>query len=212
MPEPEVTASGRSDGPTGRNQRERVWDGPVRLFHWALAVCVITAWYLGYFRSFTTIGWHFYLGYAVAGLLMFRLVWGFIGSPSSRLSALIWPPRKVLAYAGAIGGRTPSNFPGHSPLGSLSVIAMLASLTVQVATGLCASDDALFSSGPLSEYFSSSTVITLTAVHHFNSRILLGLIILHILAIAYYLIWKRENLIVAMITGWKTVSREHDRT
>ncbi|MGI9408419.1 MAG: cytochrome b/b6 domain-containing protein [Hyphomicrobiaceae bacterium] len=187
--------------------RERIWDLPLRLFHWALAACVITGWYLGYFRTFATIGWHFWLGYTVCGLLAFRILWGLFGPRPARFSSLVWPPRATLTYAATMIGRTPSHFPGHSPLGSLSVIAMLIALVVQVLTGLCAEDDALFSTGPLAGYLSPSTIVTLTAIHHINARIILALVGLHLFAIVWYLVWKRENLITAMITGWKTVSR-----
>jgi cytochrome b len=84
---------------------------------------------------------------------------------------------------------------------------MLIALTTQVVTGLCAESDDLFVSGPFSAFLEGETVITLTGLHHINAKILLVLVCLHILAAIYYLIWKRENLVSAMITGWKWVRR-----
>lgn len=199
------------DGTSLELASERVWDMPVRLFHWALAICVGVSWYLGYFRSFDTIDWHFYLGYGIGALVVFRLIWGVVGPGTARLSSLFWSPRTIARYAATMTRRSPSGFRGHSPLGSLSVIALLVSLIVQVITGLCAEDDALFSSGPLAGYVSSETVLSLTSVHYYNSRILIGLIGLHVLAILFYLVWKRENLVVAMVTGRKDVAVDHDQ-
>jgi len=191
-------------------KRARVWDLPIRLFHWALALCVIVGWYLGYYRSFTTIGWHFYIGYAVGGLLLFRVIWGFIGPRPARFAALFWHPADVWRYARGLASRKPSGAAGHSPIGSVSVLAMLVVLAVQVVTGLCAEDDALFSSGPLAGYLSPSTIVTMTAIHYYNSKLVLALVGLHVLAIAWYLFWKRENLVVAMISGWKCVRSDED--
>ena len=91
------------------------------------------------------------------------------------------------------------------------MLAMLLSLAVQVTTGLFAEDDGLFASGPLAEYVSSSTILQMNAIHHYNSRILLALIGLHVFAGVFYLIWKRENIIGAMITGKKLVKVDEDK-
>ena len=184
---------------------EPVWDLPVRLFHWALVAAIATGWSLGYWRSFSNIGWHFYVGYAVGGLLVFRLLWGFIGNSAARLSALFWSPRATLNYVAQLPQRKPSGVRGHSPIGSLSVMALIASIATQVVTGLGSEDDGLFASGPLAEYLSPSMVLRMTEIHYYNSRILLGLIAMHLLAIVFYHVWKRENLVTAMITGRKAV-------
>lgn len=115
--------------------RTRVWDLPTRLFHWALAAAVIglIATGLG-----GVMEWHFRLGYAVLALLLFRLVWGFVGGRWSRFTAFVYAPGSVLAY---LRGRAhPDHLIGHTPLGALSVFAVLAILALQVATGLVADD------------------------------------------------------------------------
>jgi len=195
------------DGSGAPLEQRRVWDLPTRLFHWALVATVATGLYLGEFRDFSTINLHFYAGYATAGLLVFRILWGLIGSPPSRLKALFPTPRRLFAYVTTIGRRQPSGVAGHNPLGALSVVAMMAALIVQIVTGLFAEDDALFSEGPFSEYISESSVITMTSIHYLSSRVILFLIATHIAAVFFYWIWKRENLIKPMISGWKWVKR-----
>lgn len=198
--------SGSQSRQTPQARREHIWDLPLRLFHWALTACVLAGWYLGYYRDFATIGWHFWLGYAVCGLLGFRITGGIIGPRTARFSSLIWPPHTILSYAATLFRRTPSRFPGHSPIGSCSVIALLLSLSVQVLTGLCAEDDGLFARGPLADFVSPSVVLTMTNLRYINSRILLSLIGLHLIAVTWYLVWKRENLFSAMVTGGKIVN------
>ncbi|MGI9521045.1 MAG: cytochrome b/b6 domain-containing protein [Hyphomicrobiaceae bacterium] len=185
--------------------RVRLWDLPTRLFHWLLAICVGVGWWLGDNRSFTTIEYHFYLGYCIIGLLLFRLLWGIIGPRNVRLTALVPTPAAVLRYARTVPDRSPSGTPGHNPLGALSVSAMLLSMIVQVASGLFAEDDGLFAAGPLSVYAPGWLVLRMNSIHSFNSNILLALIALHVSAALFYLIWKRENLISAMVTGLKLV-------
>jgi len=183
----------------------RVWDLPTRLFHWALVGTVCTGWYLGEYRSFSTIQLHFYCGYATGALLAFRLLWGLVGPRNIRLSALFPSPRRLRDYLKHVLRRSPSGVAGHNPIGSLSVIAMLLLLLTQVGTGLFSEDDSLFSKGPLANYASEAMRLELTAVHYISSRLILAVVILHVAAILFYYIWKRENLIRPMITGWKSV-------
>jgi len=192
----------------GSLERRKIWDVPTRLFHWALVGCFATGYYLGEFRDFSTINLHFYFGYTIGGLLVFRILYGLFGPKEVRLSVLLPSPRRVIAYLRHIGARRPSGVPGHNPIGALSVVAMLCALAVQVVTGLCAEDDTVFSAGPLAEYLSSGMVVKMTAIHHYSSTVLLVLVGLHIAAILFYAIWKRENLVGPMITGWKWVRRD----
>lgn len=187
-----------------------VWDVPTRLFHWALVICVCAAWYIGDNRDFSNINYHFYLGYTIGGLIVFRLLWGLVGPAPVRLSKLFFGPVSVFRYLSTVFKREPSGTAGHNPIGSWSVLAMLVSLAVQVVTGLFAEDDGLFASGPLAGYVSSSTILQMNEIHHYNSRILLALVGLHVFAGLFYLIWKRENLIGAMFTGKKLVKLDPD--
>lgn len=186
-------------------ERRKVWDLPTRLFHWALVGCFATGWYLGEFRGFDTIELHFYFGYAIGGLVAFRLLWGLVGSPASRLSALFFSPRATLAYVKEMKEPRPSYWPGHAPTGALSVLALLALLAAQVITGLFSEDDGLFAAGPLASSVDAGTRGSFGAYHALGAKLLLFLVIAHVLVIAYYAIWKRENLVHPMISGWKQV-------
>ena len=198
----------------GALERRKIWSMPTRLFHWALVAAFATGYYLGEFRDFSTIQLHFYAGYTVGGLLVFRLLYGIFGPEEMRLRALVPSPSRLFGYLKTVRARRPSGVAGHNPIGGLSVVAMLLALAVQVVTGLCSYDDSVFSGGPLSEYLDESMVLTMTSIHHISGKVLIGLIALHVAAIAFYAIWKHENLVKPMVTGWKWVRRNeefHDR-
>jgi len=186
-------------------ERVKIWDPVTRLWHWTLATVVITNWIFGEFMSFDTVSWHFYLGYAVLGLLGFRLLWGLIGPEPVQWRSLFPRPATLKDYLGKVGKREPSGTAGHNPLGSLSVIALLLVLAAQAGTGLFIETDDFFESGPLYGYVSEATINSLTWWHHFLSKVLLALVVLHLSAILFYWLWKRENLLKPMITGWKWV-------
>lgn len=192
---------------------KKIWDPMTRFWHWTLASVVITNWVFGEFMSFDTVIWHFYLGYTVLGLLVLRLFWGFAGPAPVRWSNLFYHPAVVMEYLRNISQREPSGTPGHNPLGSLSVIALLLILLAQAGTGLFIETDDFFESGPLYEYVSEATINSLTWWHHFLSSVLLVLVGVHIAAILFYWIWKKENLVKPMITGWKWVrTRSTDKS
>ena len=172
----------------------RVWDLPTRLFHWSLVSCFAGLWYTGEQGDMTN---HFRLGYAVLGLLVFRLGWGLWGSQFSRFSALQLSPRTALAY---LRQGMKDDKPGHNPLGSWGVVFLLAGLWVQVSTGLFATDD-IFSEGPLCQFVSSSLSSWLTGLHHDNFDILLWIVGVHISAVLFHTLWHKEDLIPGMITG-----------
>ena len=197
--------TGKEMPQTGSLKLGRTWDLPGRLFHWALVATVCTGWYLGEYRDFSTINLHFYLGYATGGLIVFRLLWGLVGSEPMRLRHLIPGPGRTVAYASGLLRRQPSGENGHNPLGALSALVMIIVIAVLVITGLFAEDDTMFSSGPFAGLIDDSLVVTMTALHYWAGRALLALVGLHLLAILFYLVWKRENLITPMITGWKWI-------
>ena len=185
--------------------REAVWDPVTRAWHWLIAASVITGWALGEFRTFSIMQWHIYLGYVTGALLVFRYAWGWAGPSPVRHRTLFASLRGIPAYARRVGRRQPSGEPGHNPIGALSVIAMVLALTVQVVTGLFSEDDALFFSGPLASEVSSEIVSTMTAYHNYSAKAVLVLVALHVAAILFYLVWKRENLVTPMLNGWKWV-------
>ena len=190
-------------------RREAVWDPVTRLWHWVLAASVVTGWALGEFRTFSIMQWHIYLGYLTGALLVFRYAWGWVGPGPVRHRTLFASLRGIPAYVRRIGRRQPSGVPGHNPVGALSVIAMVLALTAQVVTGLFSEDDALFHSGPLASEVSSDTVVMMTGYHNLFAKVVLALVVLHVAAILFYLVWKRENLIAPMLNGRKWVK---DRT
>jgi len=192
-------------------QQEKIWDPVTRLWHWVLALAVGVGWSFGKFMNFDNIQWHFYLGYLVLGLMLFRLLWGFIGPAPVRYPALLPTPGGLLAYLRQLGQRRPSGTPGHNPLGSISVILMLISITAQAVTGLFIVSDDFFESGPLASYVSEATSNRLNWWHRLNADVILVLVVLHLGAILFYLLWKRENLVKPMISGWKWVKHDPDK-
>lgn len=186
---------------------EKIWDPVTRLWHWVLVLAVSVGWVFGKYMSFDTVQWHFYIGYLILALMLFRYLWGFAGPTPVRYRAIIPTPTEVFIYLRHMGRREPSGSPGHNPVGSLSVIAMLIVITAQAVTGLFIESDDFFEYGPLAGYVSESVVNRLTWWHHFNADVILVLVVLHVGAILFYLLWKRENLIKPMISGWKWVKR-----
>ncbi len=181
----------------------RVWDLPTRLFHWALVACIVGLAITGY-RGGAVMDWHARLGYALLTLLLFRIVWGFVGGRWSRFGSFIYAPGTVVAY---LRGRPhPDHLIGHSPLGAGSVFAMLSFLLAQVATGLVGDDEISFT-GPLNRFVESSKGLAATWYHkRIGQWVILGLVLLHIAAVLYYF-WKRKNnLIGPMLHGDKRVA------
>ena len=188
-------------------QIQSVWDWVTRLWHWSLAIVVIIAWLLGQFRNFDIIVWHFYIGYCVCALLIFRGGWGFIGPQTVRFTTLLQSMILLPGYLSGLFKRHPSGAQGHSPLGSLATITLLLALTCQVLTGLFSEDTDLFSGGPLVAQVSSSVISTATYLHILGAKVLLVLFICHLLAMFFYRVWKKEDLIKPMFTGKKQVKR-----
>ena len=180
----------------------RIWDLPTRLFHWCLVVCafalLVTAKVGG-----DAMVWHARLGYCTAALLLFRLSWGWLGGHWSRFANFPPVPSAAWRYlrgAGASGS-------GHNPLGALSVYAMLLFLVAQVATGLFSETKDDFS-GPLAVHVSNATVHLVTAYHqNVGQWILVALVLLHIAAVLYSLVRRKDNLIRPMINGDKELGQ-----
>lgn len=189
---------------------QSVWDPLLRTFHWLLAFCVVTTWLLGKFGP-ANMWLHFWFGYAIIGLVVFRLIWGLVGPPHARFTSFIRGPGAVRSYLGHMFRREPSYWPGHNPLGALSVIAMLAVLILQAATGLVSDPDDYINVGPLASEVSRSTSRAAVGWHHLGALAILILTVLHVGIIAFYRWWKREDLVRPMLTGAKLVRRRDER-
>jgi cytochrome b len=177
----------------------RVWDLPVRLFHWLLVICIVV--------SFVTVkiggnamDFHARAGYCVLALIIFRICWGLIGSHHARFINFVPSPKSLFSY---VSGKTTAGL-GHNPLGALSVLALMASVGLQAVTGLFANDDISFE-GPFAKHVSNGMVELLTSIHYFNEKVLIILIALHLCAILYYQKFKGENLVKPMIVGDKEI-------
>lgn len=174
--------------------RIAVWDLPVRIVHWAIALLVGLSWWTA---EEDMLDWHYRSGMALLGLVVFRLVWGLIGSSTARFSSFVRGPRTIADY---LRGRRGFVL-GHNPLGALSVVALLFMLTLQVGLGLFASDEDGFLTGPLSGLLDEATIEKVTDLHEATFDVLKWLIALHAAAILYYLLVRRKNLVGPMITG-----------
>ncbi|HEY0938839.1 MAG TPA: cytochrome b/b6 domain-containing protein [Steroidobacter sp.] len=174
----------------------QVWDWPVRLTHWLFVLCIAVSWWSAEEHEME---WHQYSGYTLLGLLIFRIYWGFVGSSSARFSHFLRGPAGVMAYLRE--SREAQRDAGHNPLGGWSVAVMLALMLAQVVIGLFVTDVDGIESGPLSHLVSFATSRTLAEIHEVVFNVILTLIGLHITAILFYLLVKRDNLIVAMLTG-----------
>ena len=177
----------------------RIWDLPTRVFHWALALCIVGLLVTGNVGGNAMV-WHFRIGLTVLALLLFRLVWGLVGGRWSRFATFIYSPRSIINYLKGRG--KPEHSVGHTPAGAGSVFALLAVLLAQVGSGLI-SDDEIASAGPLVRFVSSATSNLATNYHkNIGKWIILALVVLHIAAIAFYL-WRKQNLIKPMLHGDK---------
>jgi cytochrome b len=175
----------------------RVWDWPVRLTHWALLLCVVGCFGTAEY-GWLDMQWHFYFGYAVLVLVIFRVLWGFFGSEYARFASFLPSPKLLVDY---LRGRALPTL-GHNPLGALSVLAMLGLLLLQGISGLFNSDQVLWF-GPLSEAVSRRIADWMHDAHQWGETALLIFIGVHIAAIAFYQLFKRQQLIIAMFTGRK---------
>ncbi len=177
----------------------RVWDLPVRVFHWLLVLCIIGS-IISVNLGGNAIEWHAYFGYSVLTLLIFRITWGFVGSTHARFTSFFPNRDKILNY---LQGNAPKVL-GHNPVGALSVFALLFVLSVQVITGLFVDDEIAFQ-GPLAKYVPNWVVSFLSEIHEGNQVVIYTLIAIHIAAIIYYKKMKGEDLIKSMISGDKEI-------
>ena len=199
--------------PSGRrshaapNAHATVWDWPVRIFHWALVALLAAAWATAE-AGIEYMHWHMRCGYAVLTLLLFRLLWGVVGSGSARFAGFVRGPGAVLAYLRAWFSRHPLHYLGHNPLGGWMVLVLLLLVAVQAGTGLFANDD-IFNEGPLARLVSGAMSGFLTTIHKTNFNMLLAAVGLHVVAVLLYL-WRGDNLLKPMFNGRKPAGDYQD--
>jgi cytochrome b len=173
----------------------RVWDLPLRLFHWLLTAAVVVAFVTAKIGGNAMV-WHGRAGLLIIGLLAFRIVWGFVGSTHSRFASFVRGPGAILAY---LKGQWHGS--GHNPLGALSVLGLLGVLALQGSTGLFSNDDIAFQ-GYLHPLVGADLSERITDIHEAGEKLLILLVALHLGAIAFYARVKKQNLVKPMITGW----------
>lgn len=172
-----------------------VWDLPIRLFHWGLVALIGFSWWSAEYEQFK---WHRWSGFAILFGLSFRILWGFLGSSTARFTSFVRGPRAVLRYLGRTGEPTAI---GHTPLGALSVVALLSLVAAQVTFGLLLINEDGDWSGPLNQFVGFETGEIARELHGILFWVLLGFIVLHIAAILFYRLVLREGLVRAMVDG-----------
>ena len=172
--------------------KQRVWDLPVRLTHWLLAALIGFSWWS--VKNDHT-DWHIWSGIAILTLLLFRLMWGFVGSSTARFASFVRGPRQVVRYL-----RGDWRGIGHTPLGALSILALFLVTSLQVVLGLFNEDDDGLYAGPLANFLSPDTTDKIRDFHELNFYLLLGLIVMHVGAIIFYRL-RGKHLTKPMITG-----------
>lgn len=182
------------------SKQHLVWDLPLRIFHWAFAATIIGCWATHELGS-DYIDWHMQLGYIAIGLVLFRIIWGVVGTKHSQFKHFMVGPQSVISY---LKSEKPTSA-GHNPLGSLMVVGMLILVVLQSISGLFV-DDEIFTTGPYFNALGDSVDELMNTIHH-NSFDVIGIaIMLHIGAIIFYQKIKKQNLVKPMITGYKSSS------
>lgn len=177
----------------------KVWDPGIRHFHWTLVTLIIAGWLLGKYGPLE-MTYHFWCGYGVGVLLVFRFIWGFVGPPEARFSNFVTGPMPVLRYIRQLPSRTAHvTGVGHSPLAGWMVILMLLVMAGLVATGLTLDPEDYLNVGPLSEYVPEGWRRFSLGWHHTLGNVLLVLVGLHLCAMIFYRVWKHQDLIRPML-------------
>ena len=192
------------------SKRILVWDLPTRLFHWGLVLLLIFSFVSGEFSGWLgkTFGgrwkeWHFWSGYAVLALLIFRIAWGFVGGTTARFSHFVRGPGAAVAYLRGLFGPARVEI-GHNPVGGAMVVVLILAVLLQAGSGLFTSDD-IDTMGPLAESVSSGFAARASTIHRLWYWVLLALIAVHVSASLFYWLVKRQNLVGPMINGHKVV-------
>jgi len=196
----------QQSGKTPATTRILVWDIPVRLFHWSQLALFISLFITAEVLD-DTIDLHAKLGLVLLALVLFRLLWGITGSSYARFSQFLKGPRTVFGYLPSLFSRRPHFEAGHNPLGGWMVLVLLLLVLAQSILGLFANDDILFE-GPLAYLVSKETSDLMTGLHEDVFHILLILAGVHVAAVIWHKLFKGDNLLSAMFTGYKELPPE----
>jgi cytochrome b len=196
-----------------------VWDLPTRLFHWLLVGFVCFSFVTAMVEDFQDTELHMMSGYVILGLILFRLGWGLLGGTYARFTQFLKGPRACITYLRQLfsadsspeGENKFDHDLGHNPVAGWMIVVMLVVILIQITTGLFANDDILYE-GPLAYKVSEEISSQLTVLHKQNYYLLLSLIFLHLSAIAFYRIFKRQNLVRPMLTGYRWVNEKMAQT
>jgi cytochrome b len=180
-----------------------VWDWPVRVVHWVMVVLVVVSLTTGLIGSEMLV-WHMRSGETLLALLLFRIVWGFIGSPNARFASFVRGPAAVLGYCRSFIRPPHQIHATHNPVGGWMVIALLLALLFQIGTGLFTNDDIL-NEGPLVKLISKDLSDAISSFHRRGWWVVAGLSVVHIVAVLSYLMVLRDNLVYPMVHGRKTL-------
>ncbi|HLX25307.1 MAG TPA: cytochrome b/b6 domain-containing protein [Usitatibacter sp.] len=190
--------------PTENHVAIKVWDAPVRIFHWAIVALLVFQAITGEIGGEDVMSMHIVSGYCILVLVIFRILWGFAGSTHARFASFLAGPAATMRFARRLFSRQAVPQVGHNPLGGWSVVAMIAVLGAQALSGLFANDGDT-ALGPLAPLVSIDTSNAFTEFHRWNLKLLLVLAGLHVLAVLFHWVFKKDNLIIAMFTGVKDV-------
>jgi len=184
-------------------KKNLVWDIPVRLFHWLLVLSLFGQWLTAEVLE-NAMDIHFYIGYFTLGLVIFRLFWGFFGTRYAKFSSFIVGPMAILSYLQSHRSKQKKFTIGHNPLGGLLLPAVLMLVALQAISGLFTSDE-IVSAGPYYDSASSTIQKWMQWLHHNIFDVLMGLVVIHLLAIAWYRWALKHDLITPMLTGQKVI-------
>ena len=178
-----------------------LWDIPTRICHWSFVFVIAFSWWSA---ENDHLEWHTWSGFTLLALLLFRIVWGFIGSDTARFNHFLRGPSAVINYAKQLTIRNTPPARGHNPMGGWSVVVLLTAMVVQVVLGLFAEDVDGLASGPLSYTVSYDTARWAAEIHEEFFNVLMFFVVLHVVFVFFYLFYKKDNLIVPMIIGTKS--------
>jgi cytochrome b len=182
----------------------KVWDLPVRLFHWLMVVLIAAAWGT---QELGLMDWHMRVGWTILTLVLFRVGWGFVGSDTARFSRFLRSPLAAFRHLARLRQREADREIGHNAAGGWMVLVMLVLIGVQGGTGLFANDDS-DTEGPLMHLVGKSRSDWLSHIHSINFNLIEAVIVLHVLAILAYAVLKRQNLVRPMVTGTKQLPND----